>query len=254
MDLIVNQERRASRRNYTSLSAIVKGQDGDDIFWKETAMISTVSKTGASFNLLRECKIGRLISLIMPMPADLRSYDTDAELYRVWGLVQHCNPILTEEFECYQIGIAFIGKNAPESFKLNPLQSYRISGVDENGLWNAIEAKREFVSRKHPRFVVSLEVNLAALDGDGNILAAEDTTTENISLSGAAVFSTLNVKIGSQINYTCRIHDFSSLAVVRNIKTVDARMSILNLEFVKNLFPIRETFLPNTEIEELIEV
>src|SRR5829696_5794806 len=41
-----------------SLNAVVKGRDGEDRQWKETADVVSVSATGSSFNLGRRCEVG----------------------------------------------------------------------------------------------------------------------------------------------------------------------------------------------------
>ena len=249
MDSNAKLEQRSSLRKNSSFKTIVKGQDVNDIFWKETSTVTTISRTGASFNLERECPVGKLISLIMPMPLKFRCYDSDTELYRVWGLIQHCNPISTDDFTGYQIGVAFIGKYAPESFKSNPSQSYRILGVGENGLWKIIEAKKDFVKRKNPRFAIALAVDLSILDDEGNIISTEATTTENISLCGAAVFSTLKVETGCQIVINSTKHNFKATAIVCDQQKREKETSILHLNFIDYLFPMRETFLQIENVE-----
>src|SRR4051812_38861578 len=97
-----------------SLHAVVKGKRTGDRQWKEVADLLTFSSTGASFNLRRECEVGTLVSLMIPLPSHLRCYDFDKEFYRTWGLVQHCEPITaSKEGKRFHIGIAFIGKTAP---------------------------------------------------------------------------------------------------------------------------------------------
>ena len=181
----------------------------------------------------------------MPMPRHLRCYDRDKELYRVWGLVQHCSQLSGDGNSGYHVGVAFVGKKSPASYAENPLQSYRISGMSENGTWKIVEAQTSFVVRRHPRFWVSLEVSLSALDADENIIADKSATTDNISLSGAAVFSTLNVSVGESVKFNCRKHDFSALAIVRNRKTSEYELPKLHLEFIDAEFPMEKVALPH---------
>ena len=70
---------------------------------------------------------------MMPLPANLRSYDQDKELYRVWGLVQHCNEVKTEDADGFQVGVAFVGKNPPESYAIDPATNYRDLRDDGRG-------------------------------------------------------------------------------------------------------------------------
>jgi PilZ domain len=244
---VTNQETRRNERISLSLSAVVKGKENNDVFWKETTELISMSRSGAGFYLSRECQVGRLLSLMMPMPRHLRCYDNDKELYRVWGLVQHCSPVSGDGESGYHVGVAFTGKNVPASYTESPLQSYRIAGMNENGTWRIVEAQTSFVVRRHPRYWVSLEIFLSALDADKNMISDDKAATENISLSGAAVFSDLDVNVGDSVNLDCVPHNFSTLAIVRNRQTSEFELPKLHLEFIDSTFPIEEITLPNDE-------
>jgi len=236
-----DKDRRSSRRNEVSLEAIVKGRESEADFWKENTEIVTVSRLGASFNLSRECGVGRIVSLIVKMPKELRCYDHDKNLYRVWGLVQHCSP-LNEDSE-HEIGIAFIGKFAPEGYLKDPLKTYRIVGMDEDGFWNVGETKAPFVSRAHYRFPSALPVRVAALDEDNEEAQVDtDAVTENISEGGASIFSRLEVETGDAVKFKCEENGFQSLAVVRNRQMRENDKTTIHLEFSR-LFPIKDVDL-----------
>ena len=245
MSTLSNNENRRSERISLSLSAVVKAKPSRDAFWKETTDLISISRSGAGFYIKKECQVGQLLSLIMPMPRHLRCYDRDKELYRVWGLVQHCSQVSGDGNSGYHVGVAFVGKKSPASYAENPLQSYRIAGMSEEGTWKIVEAQTSFVVRRHPRFCISLEVSLSALDEDENIIFDASATTDNISLSGAAVFSTLKVDVGDSVKFNCRKHDFSALSIVRNRKTSEYELPKLHLEFIDAEFPIEQVTLPN---------
>lgn len=240
---------RSSERVSTALSAIVKFKENKDDFWKETAKTLSVSRNGAGFFLERNCKVGHLLSLIIPMPQDLRCYDEDKELYRIWGIVQHCHEVETEKFSGFHVGVAFIGKNAPAGYKEDPGQSFKICGMNENGLWKVVATGRPFVKRKNPRFWTMMEVDLELLDEEGEDLSREKTMTENISICGAAVFSNLNLQVDDCIQFTSKAHDFSALAVVRDIQETEHRPKV-HLEFVNAKFPIEKLILHIEEEEK----
>ena len=80
-----------------------------------------MSRSGAGFYLDRKCEVGRLISLTMPMPKHLRCYDFEKELYRVWGLVQHCSPATGGADSAFHVGVAFAGKNRRRAITKIPL-------------------------------------------------------------------------------------------------------------------------------------
>jgi hypothetical protein len=245
MSAAVKNEKRQGGRVSLSFSAVVKAREDKETFWKETTELVSISRSGAGFYLPRKCEVGRLVSLMMPMPKQLRFYDTDKELYRVWGLVQHCSPVAsgdgTPEFH---VGVAFIGRKSPPSYNENPLQSYRIAGINEDGTWRIVEAKADFVIRKNPRFWVALDVLLAAWDDNGKLILDETAKTENISSCGAAVLSNMKIDIGDSVTFDSIPHDFSSLAVVRNRQTSEDGLPKLHLEFINGAFPVEKLRLP----------
>lgn len=251
MSVVSVNEKNRNDRISLSISTVVKAKESNESFWKETTDLISMSRSGAGFYLERHCDVGRLVSLLMPMPRHLRCYDQDKELYRVWGLVQHCSPISGSEDSGFHVGVAFVGKKVPSSYSENPLQSYRIAGMNEDGTWRIVEARTSFVVRRHPRYWVSLEIFLAAHDSDRNLITDEKAATENVSLSGAAVFSDLNVDVGDSVNFNCIPHNFSALAIVRNRQTSDYTLPKLHLEFIDAVFPVGEISLPSEE--EILE-
>ena len=237
-------EARISERATTFLSATVKFKENKDDFWKETTQTISISRNGAGFFLQRRCQVGQLLSLIIPLPRHLRCYDDDKELYRIWGLVQHCNQVITDEAASYHVGVAFIGKNAPSGYKENPAQSYKIYGMDDDGLWKIAPTAKPFVNRKNPRFWTSLDVTLELLDAEGDDFTREKTITENISVCGAAVYSNLDIEVDDCLHFTSREHDFSGLAVVRYKQKEEDERPKVHLEFVNAKFPVEKIILP----------
>lgn len=234
------------------LYAIVKVQEADGSKWKQTANVISVSSTGAGFYVDRDCQAGRLVSLMLPLDSGLRCYDHEKELYRVWGLVQHCHMLTTEDCSDYHVGVAFIGKNAPESYREDPMQSYRICGMNENGLWKISEAAKEFKPRKDPRFYEAIDHYLAIVDAKNNSLGGERSTTENISKSGAAVLTKLDLHVGDRVKFISEAYDFSGHAVVCNQKSSPDGRTRLNLKFVECSFPVEAIVAKTTApVEEL---
>lgn len=234
-----------------ALYTVVKSKEtADGSFWKEVGDIVSVSATGAGFYLQRECPVGTILSLMVPLPAHLRCYDHDKEFYRVWGLVQHCQKLAGEDLTGYHIGVAFIGKNPPSSYKDDPKQNYRICGMNEDGLWKVDEAKTTFKTRKHIRYWKSIRLYLGILDSKKDLSGGERTTTENISKSGAAVFTTLDVNIGDRVKFISKEFDFSGLAVVCNRQTGDDGNTRLHLQFVENVFPVDKLDLSKESEQE----
>lgn len=221
-----------------SLHAVVKAKDKDDQQWKEVSDLISVSATGSSFNLPRSCEVGTLVSLMIPLPPHLRCYDHDKEVYKVWGLVQHCESVTADDPANFHIGVAFIGKHPPRSYRKDSQQHYRISGVGEQGMWRVDEAKTPFKKRSDLRFWKPVELYLALIDTKDGATGGERTVAENVSRSGAAVFTTLNVGIGDRVKFISAEYDFSGLAVVCNRQIGDDGRIRLHLKFVKTVFPV----------------
>lgn len=228
------------RVEQTPLNAVVKGKDDEGENWKEVADVVSYSVTGCAFYLNRSCKTGTLISLMLPMPAELRCYDHDKEFYRVWGLVQHCQKAVVDDVEINHIGIAFIGKNAPSTYHDDPSKNYRISGMNEDGLWKVSPLKGEFKPRRDIRYWQTIDLYLAQVDSEKQSLAGAKSVTENISRSGAAVISKLDVNVGDRVKFISEEYDFSGLAVVCNRHSGSDNRNRLHLQFVDSAFPVEK--------------
>ena len=226
--------------------AVVKIKDEDDKLWKEAAEVISVSPTGAGFYMKRECKAGRLVSMMLPIEPELRFYDHDKELYRVWGLVQHCHR-LTDDDIGFHVGVAFIGPKAPESYKSDPMQSYRIVGMTEDGMWRVSETAKEFTPRKDARFYTAVDHYLAVVDAKNVSSKGERTTTENISKHGAAVLTSLDLHVGDRVKFISESHDFSGVAVVCNRRNCTDGKTRLNLQFVGSTFPVERISITDTK-------
>lgn len=238
MSVVTEVEKKKAEIEHTELLAVVKSKDADNKPWKEVADVMSFSAGGLAIHIERECKVGRLISMMLAMPAYMRCYDHDKELYRVWGLVQFCQPLNEAGREGFHVGVAFIGKNPPDSYTENSDQSYRIRGMDDDGLWKIDEAKSSFKPRRHLRYWNSVELYLALLNGKRDTIGGEWTTTKNVSKRGAAVFTTLDVGVGDRVKFISEKFDFSGLAVVCNKQLgADGKMR-LHIQFVENDFPV----------------
>ena len=234
-----------------SVHAVVKGKDKGNRQWKAVADLISVSSTGASFNMARNCEPGTLVSLTIPLPAHLRCYDYDQEFYRVWGLVQHCEPMTADDPSNFHVGVAFIGNTCPDTYKADPMQHYRVAGVDDTGMWKVDELKTPFKKRADVRFWRSVELYLALIDTKDGSTGGERTVAENVSRGGAAVLTTMNVGIGDRVKFISEEYDFSGLAVVCNAQPTDDNRTRLHLNFVEVNFPV-ERFLKSGVLVEQV--
>jgi hypothetical protein len=232
MSAAEREERRASRISL-QLPIRVEAQESKNVFFREITRLVSVSPLGASFYLKRKFAIGQLVLLTMPMPIPLRSYDHTEHQYCVWSIVRHSNPLEVVNASVYHTGVAFIGKYPPLSYKENPQTIYRISEVNQAGFYDVTEERRTFSNNPQPRY------SMAMLDAGQNITAQEYTVTENISRGGAAVFSTLPVKVGDLVKLTCEQYNVSLLAEVRCLRRGDDGLPRLHLRFVDQKFPLQ---------------
>lgn len=236
----VGAEHRVAERVPTELKTIVQVKEGDGETWKEVTKVTTVSQNGAGFSLTRPCFVGRLVTLVMPLDPNLRAYDQEREVYPVMGIVQHCSAATVDGETVYHVGVGFIGKDIPESFKADPVQNYRISGMTKEGLWKVTEAKSQFKNRKQPRYWVGIGVTIGLLQRAEKSGAKEETYTVNVAAGGVSVVCTLDARVGEKVKFACKKLNFYSMAVVRNRKTRKNEMPTLHLEFVDNEFPVEK--------------
>ena len=92
--------------------------------------------------------------------------------------------------------------------------------------------------RRHSRHPIPANIIVEKVDGEGNILASEPTVTENLSLGGAAVFTSLNVEIGSFIRVKSEQYNVSIISIVRGKRLGKDGIPRLHIEFVDRLFPL----------------
>ncbi|MBK8812265.1 MAG: PilZ domain-containing protein [Acidobacteria bacterium] len=237
---------RKSDRMYTTSSTLVKGKDAEGSVWKEHTEAISFSRTGAGFFLKHDCHPGQLLSLLVPLPRHLRAYDQERELYRVWGVVQHCQYL--SESCSFQVGVAFVGRIEQDDYQLDPKKWYRIVGIAEDGLWKITETTRPFITRKFSRFPFRADVTISAVSDEDSPAAETESVTENISQRGSAVLSTLDVNIGDCVRFTLQQPQFSVLAVVRNRRSHHDNVNRIHLEFVTADFPIKE--VPSHDVPE----
>lgn len=233
-------ENRINKRTVTELKTLVQCKTGPDETWKEITKVSTISKNRASFNLTRPCKVGCLLSLIMPLPIEYRAYDYLDDLYPVMVLVQYCHEFSIDNEPVYDVGVAFVGKHIPESYLANPMQSYHICGTTKAGLWKITESNTPFKDRAADRFWIPLSVTISLIQKEKGSDYKEETVTHNINATGASVVCALETNIGDRVRFVSREHDFYTIAVVRNRRARKDNLWTIHLEFVDVRFPVEK--------------
>jgi hypothetical protein len=227
-----------TERIVMSLPVKVEAQTAADEFWREISHIEAVTKTSADFYLTRPFEIGQLLLLKTPIRKELRLFDFDQERYCVWGIVRTCNPALRDNLPGFYVSVAFIGAQPPQSFRKNPATVYKLDKPGADGFWQITELRHGPENRRHTRYNIPLDVVIVVCDENDHVVAEEQTVTENISHSGAAVFSDLNLDIGDTVKLIKPSRNFSATAIVRNRRLGKDNLPRLHLEFVNASFPL----------------
>ena len=240
-----NENRRIQRMSL-SFPIRVESHVNETTVWNEVTRLNDVSAFGAGFNLSRPVKRGRLIQMTIPMPRKLRSFDFSEPQYKVWGLVRSC---ITKKNgvspDTYAVGTAFIGKYPPKNYLTDPAMLFDISHRDDGSMWQVIHAQsnpdesnlpKEL--RRHSRYSIPANIIVEIVDGEGNVLASEPTVTENLSLSGAALFTTLAAEVGSFVRVKSEQYNVSIISVVRGRRVGQDGIPRLHIEFVDRFFPL----------------
>lgn len=214
----------------------------------EITRLSDVSAFGAGFVTKKPIKRGRLVLLTTPMPRQLRNFDFSEPQYRVWAVVRRCISIgrSIDEPE-YSIGAGFVGKTPPAAYYADPSMLFDIKpqeGADD-GFWHigaadllADDSSLPADIRKQTRFFIPESLRIERIDPMGNVVESELTVTENISLGGAAVFTTLKASRGTFLRVSSDRFNVTILSVVRGSRVGQDGITRLHLEFIDRLFPL----------------
>jgi hypothetical protein len=251
-----DKNRRQRERLHLSLPIRVECREREQSeSWEEITRLIDVTPFGAGFALSREVEVGRLILLTIPMPRQLRVYDHIEPQYKVYSLVRHTRRTVsgtgeTAKVSCL-IGVAFAGKYPPASYLENPSQLYEVIEPDVSGFWRLREIQtagersqsgqmRQFTHdmRRDTRHPIPLNVTIEVFDQKGETVAGEVTVTEDISLTGACVFTTLDVPRGRFVRLTCEQYGVTIVAIVRSRKIGSDGIARMHLEFIDRRFPL----------------
>jgi len=245
---ISNKENRRIQRIGLSLPVRIEVTTGRFVTWREDTQSTDISVYGVGIMLKRPVQRGRIVCLTIPMPKTLRQFDYDETDYHIWGLVRRCigarNP--TND-HTYSAGIAFIGKQPPESFVQHPSRLYDIPFGDPTatGFWRVTDADSQSIdgnlkreSRKETRFEIPEELIVDFMDETGDVIASEKTVTENISRGGAVIFTNFSADPGAFLRVTSERNDLEIISMVRSQREAHGGSNRLHLEFIDRLFPL----------------
>jgi hypothetical protein len=239
-------EDRRIQRVSIALPVRIESKVNRTYAWDEVTRLNDVSAFGAGFNLRRPVRRGRLLQMTIPLPRQLRCYDYMEPQYKVWALVRRCIPVNKHnQAEAYAIGVAFIGKNPPSSYMHDPAKLYDITKLSENNLWNIKEADENpdesdvpKENRRHTRFHIPVGMILDVVNEDGDVLGSEMTVSENVSLGGASIFTSLDAEIGSFVRVKSDQYNVSIISIVRGKRLGADGITRLHVEFIDRFFPL----------------
>ena len=246
MNSTSEKDSRRLPRFSLALPVRVESRVSEGVAWNEITRLTDVSAFGAGFNLKRAVKRGRLLQMTIPLPRQMRCYDYAEPQYRIWGLVRSCVAVENSSTEeNHSVGVAFIGKRPPQSYIDDPAKLFEISHQEDGKLWTVVDASIQpdesaapVDLRRHTRFSIPTNVVVEKIDEDGNVTASEPTVTENLSLSGTAIFSTLDAAIGEFVRVKSEHYNVSIISVVRARRVGPDGIPRLHIEFVDRFFPL----------------
>jgi len=247
MSLTIEKESRRIQRYEIALPARVEVNIDEKFAWNELTRLEDISAFGAGFILKRPVKRGRLLVMSVPMPRQLRCYDYLEPQYRIWGIVRRCVAVADDpEGNRFGVGVAFVGKNPPQSYVEDPSKLYDLSERADGGLWQLIEADPEpdesdlpGYLRRHTRYAIPESLLIELLDENGDIAASEVSVSENVSLGGASVFTSFDVQVGTFLRVTSERHEITIISIVRGKRIGSDGIVRMHLEFIDREFPLR---------------
>jgi hypothetical protein len=202
-----------------------------------------VTPFGARLRLKRPTERGRLLLLTLRMPRQLRCFDHVEEQYKVWSVVTNLKLLdpKTERGAVIEFGVAFVGKHPPRSFLSNPTRRYRIDTIS-SGMWTLLEDRDAFdddaEKRAESRLNIPVEVTLEVFSDNGAIAETESTVTENLSPTGASVFTGLQLGPGRFVRVNSQQFGVSVLAAIRERHIGADGITRLHLQFIGREWPL----------------
>ena len=211
-------ERRRTLRRGLHLPVAVRGH-GRDGPWEETAHTADVCLGGVALVLNHRVPMGQVLHLALPLPEMFRRYDSTASSYRVWVLVRNCDP----HGPPYRTGTMFLGKHPPRGYEQNPAGLFFMPSDPQPA---------GAVQRSEPRYPLLLTVRLRRMEEACEGAPEELTITEDVSLGGARVRTTLPVLRGELVSLAEMDGPFRASAVVQNVAQGPDKITRLNLQFM----------------------
>jgi hypothetical protein len=235
--------KRIRQRLELRLPVRVHCREAADVAWTEVTRLIDVTPFGAGFTLKHPIEKGRLVQMTIPMPRQLRVFDHVEDQYRVWALVRYVKPSTTSEGgSVFEVGVAFVGKHPPKSYLEDPSKRYQIGGSQPESLsevedWDLPQATLSD-KRVQTRHNIPVDMLIETVNDQGEIEQSEHTVTENISRTGAALYTTLNLPVGRFIRLRSDQYKISVHAAVRGHSMGPSGVPRVHVEFIDKEWPL----------------
>jgi hypothetical protein len=161
----------------------------------------------------------------------------------VWAVAERGNVEVAETAGPHQsVSVIFVD-DAPGGKLAEEFSTYNYL-IEEDGRLRLQRrlggTTRQPNQRRESRLGVPVEVTLEALRPDGSVLMCEQTVTENISRSGAAVLTSLLIGAKQPVRLSSERYGISILAVVRGRRIGPDGIARLHVEFDGVQFPLEK--------------
>ena len=231
--------KRIRERLALHLPVRVRVRETPDFEWTEVTRLTNVTPFGAGFPLKRPTEKGRLLHMTIPMPRQLRVFDYLENQYRIWAVVRYMKPTVGEKGNVFDLGVAFIGKRPPASFEKEPWKRYDIATTTFQAQSTADEILTPITDqRAYTRHQIAVDMQVELLDVNGEVVASEHTVTEDISVKGATLFTTLEIPQGRFIRLTSDQHGITAHAAIRSRSTGIDGIPRIHVEFIDKEWPL----------------
>jgi hypothetical protein len=185
--------------------------------WEESTSTNDVCYGGLSLGLSRRLAMGHVVQVALPLPEMFRRFDIKSPQYRVFALVRHADA----PGPPFRTGLMFFGRHPPRGYEDNPSGLFFLPDDPQPGGGD----------RTQPRHPLLLTVRLRRLDEGRGGPPEEITITEDVSLGGASVRTTMPVARGELVSLAEADGPFKVSAVVHNVTRGPDKITRLNLQF-----------------------
>ncbi len=220
----------------------VECREGDDRLWVEISRLLNLTPRSATLNLTQEPKLGQLLHLTLPKvhrKSD-KSGEPNCLWALVWALAETNDETNAETTTRHAVSVVFVGDEVPAGHEREDAVHFEYL-IEDDGRFRlqrkAASAKGRDC-RRESRMFIPVEVIIEALDAGGQVLAREHTVTENISRSGAAVWTTLDVEPKQLVRIKSDAYAVTLVSIVRARRLGPDGITRLHLEFTGGQWPL----------------